>query len=84
MLREGKYMHNTHMCSFQGSSLFIPVNTTNFIPNHHQSHGIKSHRIASHRIASHHNLRVPRQQPALCCVERSVHAGPVTSSLPLR
>lgn len=48
MLREGKYMHNTHMCSFQGSSLFIPVNTTNFIPNHHQSHGIKSHRIASH------------------------------------
>lgn len=41
-------MHNNHMCSFQGSSLFIPVNTTNFIPiiNHIASY--LSHDIASH------------------------------------
>ena len=46
-------MHKTPMCSFQDSRLFIPVNTTNFIP-HHQSH--------SYRIALHDKIQGSRRE----------------------
>lgn len=66
-------MHNTHMCSFRGSSLFIPVNTTNFIPNH-QSYGIKSYHIAPQSPSPSTN------DPLLC---RAACSGLITSILPL-
>lgn len=49
-------MHNTHMCSFQGSRLFIPVNTTNFIP-YHNSYCIASQR---HCITKFNSLEEER------------------------
>lgn len=67
-------MHNTHMCSFQGSRLFIPVNTTNFILYH------KSYCIASlrHCITKFNSLEMNA-----FCKCRVVYSGTVTSSQPL-
>lgn len=48
-------MHNTYMCSFQGSRLFIPVNTTNFIPHHKPS--------CAYHIALHDEIELVGDRP---------------------